>query len=141
MFAPITTSADISERLQAHGITPTAQRVEIARILLARCTHLSAEEVFRLANATTGQVSKATIYNTLGLFVEKGLIREVIVDPAKIFYDSNIAPHHHVYNVSTGELSDIDTTHLHVVGTPPLPSGTEVEGLDVIVRVRSAPGA
>lgn len=131
---------NISQQLFAHGINPTAQRIEIARVLLARCTHLSADEVFQLVKSKGGaQVSKATVYNTLGLFAERGLIREVIVDPAKIFYDSNTAPHHHLYNVTTGELRDIDATHMQVIGAPPLPSGTEVEGLDIIVRVRTAP--
>ena len=128
----------ISNQLSACGINPTAQRIEIACVLLARCTHLSADEVFHLVNSKgTAQVSKATVYNTLGLFAERGLIREVIVDPAKIFYDSNTAPHHHLYNVTTGELCDIDITHMQILGTPPLPTGTEVEGMDVIVRIRA----
>lgn len=141
MAVQITTTKEISDHLQTHGVTPTAQRVGIARVLLSRCTHLSAEEIFRLVNVNEAQVSKATIYNTLGLFVEKGLIREVIVDPAKIFYDSNVAPHHHVYNISTGELSDIDTHHLQVVGLPPLPADTAIDGMDVIVRVRNTHSA
>lgn len=126
----------LSEALTARGIYPTAQRVEIARVLLPRCQHLSAEAIFARVNGQGPRVSKATVYNTLKLFAEKGLVREVIVDPTKIFYDSNILPHHHLYNVSTGELMDIEEHHLHVVGLPPLPAGTAVDGMDVIVRVR-----
>jgi len=126
----------LSAALAAKGIYPTAQRVEIARVLLPRCQHLSAEAIFARVNEKGPRVSKATVYNTLKLFADKGLVREVIVDPTKIFYDSNMFPHHHVYNVSTGELMDIEEHHLRVVGLPPLPAGTAVDGMDVIVRVR-----
>ncbi len=129
-------NTDITGRLRAHDINPTAQRIEIARVLFSRCAHLSAEDIFTLVNQEQAQVSKATVYNTLGLFAEKGLVREVIADPNKIFYDPNIAPHHHFYNVATGELMDIDASNMHVVGLPPLPADTRMEGVDVIVRLR-----
>jgi len=76
------------------------------------------------------------VYNTLSLFVEKGLIRQVMADPSKIFYDSNPAPHHHFYDASTGKLTDIDATNVKVSGLPPLPEGTTMEGVDVVVRLR-----
>lgn len=132
------TRDEIVARLIAHGINSTPQRIEIARVLLARCTHLSADAVFQAVDKQVAHVSKATVYNTLGLFAEKGLIREVIVDPTKVFYDSNLAPHHHVYNVTTGEITDVDPHHIRVEGLPPLPAATQLEGMDVIVRIRSA---
>ncbi len=76
------------------------------------------------------------MYNTLSLFVEKGLIRQVMADPNKTFYDSNPAPHHHFYDASTGELTDIDATNVKVSGLPPLPEGTTMEAVDVVVRLR-----
>ncbi len=128
--------AAINAWLWGHGITPTNQRVEIARVLFARCVHLSADDVFRLVNDARQRVSKATVYNMLSLFVEKGLIRQVVADPSKIFYDSNPTSHHHFYDVSTGELTDIDATNVKVSGLPPLPEGTTMEGVDVVVRLR-----
>lgn len=126
-------------KLREHDINPTLQRLEIARVLLSRCAHLSADDVFSLVNKDGGQqVSKATVYNTLGLFAEKGLVREVIADPTKVFYDPNVAPHHHFYNVVTGELVDIDVRHMSVSGLPQLPEGTSMDGVDVIVRLRPA---
>ena len=82
-------------------------------------------------------VSKATIYNTLGLFASKGLLREVIVDPSRVFYDSNTGHHHHFFNVDSGTLSDIQADQLPIGDLPSLPEGTEVDGVDVIVRVRN----
>lgn len=131
-------AAKLARLLQAHGITPTAQRVEIAGLLLARHQHLSADQVLaRVNDRGSAHVSKATVYNTLGLFAEKGLVRQVIVDPAKVFYDSNVAPHHHFYNVDTGALTDFEAPGLPVASLPALPEGTESAGVDVIVRVRN----
>lgn len=128
--------SETAKLLRARGITPTQQRVEIAAILLARPQHLSADELLVLVNGQA-RVSKATIYNTLGLFARKGLVREVIVDPNKVFYDSNTSPHHHFYNVSTGELMDISGAHVDVGEVPDAPEGTELDGVDIIVRLRS----
>ena len=125
------------ELLRAHRITPTAQRLKLAEILLARPAHLSAERLLFLANREDPAVSKATGYNTLGLFAQHGLVREVVVDPAKVFYDSNPAEHHHFYDASTGELTDIDQERIEIGDIPDLPPGASVEGIDVIVRIRS----
>ncbi len=87
-------------------------------------------------NRHHSETSKATVYNTLRLFLEKGLVREVIVDPSKIFYDPNTSPHHHFYNLSNGELTDIPADMLQVAGLPTLPEGMLAESIDVIVRIR-----
>lgn len=129
---------DVVALLRSRDINPTSQRVEIAHALFSHHGHYSAEDVFTAVNKNEQHVSKATVYNTLGLFAEKGLIREVIVDPAKVFYDPNVAPHHHFYNMSTGELMDIAGDNVQVTGLPPLPEGAKMEGVDVIVRLRPA---
>ena len=126
--------------LEDRGITPTPQRVEIARILLARPQHLSAEQVLAALKQGDLSVSKATVYNTLGLFAEKGLVREVIVDPSKVFYDSNCSDHHHFYDVDSCTLTDIDARDIDVGGLPDVPEGKVVDRVDVIVRVRSRNG-
>ena len=131
------TRDEISALLRGRGINPTGQRVEIARVVLSQCAHLSAEEIYSQINTDRQRVSKATVYNTLGLFAEKGLVREVIADPTKIFYDPNTAPHHHFYDISTGVLTDIDANAVQVSGIPPLPDGASLEGVDVVVRLRT----
>jgi Fur family iron response transcriptional regulator len=126
----------LAEILHERGIAPTRQRVDIAGILLERPQHLSAEQVLSRVSAEGGRASKATVYNTLGLFAEKGLLREVIVDPNRVFYDSNTEPHHHLYEPTSGELQDIEPTAVSVERLPELPPDTEVEAVDVVVRVR-----
>jgi len=132
------TPTEITALLRSHDINPTSQRIEIAQALFSRCEHLSAEDVFALVNGESSRVSKATVYNTLGLFAERGLIREVIADPTRVFYDPNIAPHHHFYDTSTGRLMDIPAEDVQIHSLPALPEGMRMEGVDVIVRVRPA---
>ncbi len=136
--AQILTKDEVIDLLKRHDITPTQQRIEIAQILFAEPQHLAAEQVMAAVNREGALVSKATVYNTLGLFARKGLVREVIVDPSKVFYDSNTREHHHFYNVDTGELTDIHAEHLNLGDLPAIPDGTQREGVDVIIRVRNA---
>jgi len=125
------------QRLMKHGISPTHQRVEIAQVLFAKPQHVSAEQVLNTVNNGHTVSSKATVYNTLGLFARKGLIREVIIDPTKVFYDSNTLPHYHFYNEDTGMLEDIEISSLDISKLPEPPVGTSTERVDVIVRVKS----
>lgn len=127
---------EIVAMLHAHGIKPTHQRIQIAGVLFSRPQHLSADQILEEVNAHQGYVSKATVYNTLGLFTRKGMIREVIIDPAKVFYDSTTHPHHHIYNVDTGTLTDLDQDAINIKGLPIPPDGTVIDGIDVVVRVR-----
>src|SRR5882762_367723 len=93
---------NLAETLRGHGINPTHQRIEIAHALFSRREHLSADQVMAIVNERHSETSKATVYNTLNLFLEKKLIREVIVDPNKVFYDPNTEPHHHMYDLQSG---------------------------------------
>ena len=130
---------EIVELLREHGISPTHQRLEIAFALFARQEHLSADQLMAVVNERYSEASKATVYNTLKLFLEKGLIREVIVDPSRVFYDPNTEPHHHFFNVVSGQLTDIEAESISLCALPALPEGMVTEGVDVIVRIRPAP--
>lgn len=130
---------NIKSLLKSSGVTPTAQRVDIAQILFARPQHLSAEQVLKSVNEESDStVSKATIYNTLGLFAKKGLVNEVIVDPSKVFYDSNVTKHFHFFNIDTGVLTDIPVNAINIDKLPELPEGTVSSDLEVIVRIKNS---
>ncbi len=130
------TRDNLAEKLRQHGIKPTHQRIEIAYALFSRHEHLSADQIMSIVNERHSETSKATVYNTLNLFVRSKLIREVFVDPSKVFYDPNTDPHYHIYNVESGELTDIDASDVTISGLPELPEGMLTEGMDVIIRVR-----
>jgi Fur family iron response transcriptional regulator len=121
-----------------HGIKPTSQRIEIGRMLLSRPQHLSADQLLSGVNQDTEIVSKATVYNTLSLFVEKGLIRQVIIDSGRVFYDSNTTPHFHLYNEDSGELMDYKGGQMEFGDLPELPENTTLSGIDVIIRVKGS---
>jgi Fur family iron response transcriptional regulator len=130
------TGARARQILEQHGIRPTSQRLKVAEILLTAPRHLTAEQILATLRESAGHVSKATIYNTLNLFVEQGLAREIHADPERCVYDSTMAPHHHFQNVDTGEMIDILPEDLSFARLPPLPPGTEIESVDVVIRVR-----
>ena len=129
--------ADIKIFMKQRGINPTAQRIQIARVLLSRFQHMSADQVLKAVNEEQTIVSKATVYNTLNLFAEKGLVRQVIVDPNKVFYDSNTSAHFHIYNEDSGQLIDLDAGKLEISEIPELPDNTVECGVDVIIRIRN----
>lgn len=131
--------AEAARRLRDYDILPTQQRLQIARVLLTRDQHLCAEQVLELVNASGSRVSKATVYNTLGLFAQKGIVRAVNVDPSRVFYDTNNSLHHHFYNIDSGELLDIDPRLMPVDQLPEAPAGSVVESVEVIIRIRSKP--
>jgi len=131
------TRENLADLLREHDINPTHQRIEIAHALFSRGEHLSADQILAIVNDRHSESSKATVYNTLNLFLAKGLVREVIVDPSKVFYDPNTRPHHHLYNVDTGELIDVDADAIEISGLPRLPDGMVAEGVEIIVRVRA----
>jgi Fur family transcriptional regulator, iron response regulator len=126
----------VSGLLERHGIRPTQQRVKVAEVLLAAPTHLTADQLLATLREAPSRVSKATIYNTLKLFVDKGLVRQIHLDPERCVYDSSIAPHHHFQNIDTGEMIDIHPEELTFANLPPLPPGTEIDSVDVVIRVR-----
>lgn len=127
----------IRQLLLDYDIRPTNQRVEVASVLLTQPQHLSADQVLASVNRLEAIVSKATVYNTLNLFAEKGMIRQVVIDSGKVFYDSNTAIHHHIFNEDTGVLQDVDAGEITIEHMPALPTGTERTGVDVIIRVRN----
>jgi Fur family iron response transcriptional regulator len=127
---------DILKKLAKHGVTPTPQRLEVADVLLERPQHLSADQILERLREAGSRVSKATVYNTLKLFGERGLIRELTVDPDRRYYDSTTHAHHHFFNVGSGELSDIPEDQVEILKLPALPAGTEQESVEVLIRVR-----
>jgi Fur family iron response transcriptional regulator len=129
---------NLADTLRVHDINPTHQRIEIAYALFSRQEHLSADQVMAIVNEHHSETSKATVYNTLNLFVAKGLVREVIVDPNRVFYDPNTEPHYHLYDVQSGRLTDIASADVRISGLPEVPEGMVTEGMDVIIRVRPA---
>lgn len=127
---------NLGDRLRAVGIPITVQRLAIAQVMLSRPIHLSADQVLARVRETVPETSRATVYNTLRLFRERGLLRELIIDAERIVFDSNTSPHFHLFDSETGQVTDVPADAMQVIGTPHLPEGMELEEVDVIIRVR-----
>jgi Fur family iron response transcriptional regulator len=127
--------SEVVKLLKSYDISPTRQRVEIAEFLFKKQQHLSAENILEGVNEKGHRVSRATVYNSMGLFANKGLIREVLIDRERVFYDSNNSLHHHIYNMDTGELMDVEDNGIEIKGLPEMIDGARVVDTDVIVRV------
>lgn len=123
--------------LDTHGVIPTRQRIDIAGLLLSRKQHLTAEQVLHQLRQGGCGASKATVYNTLGLLARKGLIRELVIDPGRIVYDSNLNPHYHLFNIDTGELIDVVNDQVNIEALLDLPPDTTAVGVDVVIRIRN----
>jgi Fur family iron response transcriptional regulator len=133
---PATASGAICARLQACGIRVTAQRLQIAELLLGAPQHLSAEQITEALQGRGVEVSKATVYNTLNLFAARGLIRQLAVDDARSWFDSNVEPHYHFHDEATGALTDVALPEVEFSRLPAVPAGMEVASLDLVIRLR-----
>ena len=124
-------------RLRAVGLRPTRQRLALARLLLENGDrHITAEQLHGEAVGAEIRVSLATVYNTLHQFTDAGLLREVVVEPGRSYFDTNTADHHHFFCETTSKLEDIPGQDVVVSGFPLPPPGTEICRVDVIIRVR-----
>ncbi len=130
--------AEFLAKFDQFGIAPTPQRMEVASVLLDKPQHLSADQVIDRLRDKGSTVSKATVYNSLNLFGKSGLVKECRVDSDRRVYDSRTEPHHHFYDVESGELTDISDDDIEILGLPALPEGTVCDGVELIVRVRPA---
>ena len=127
---------EILSKLGDCGIQVTSQRVEIAEILFEKQQHLSAEQLIERLRAGGSRVSKATVYNTLNLFAERGLVKECIVDPERRFYDSNTEEHHHFFLIDSGKLVDIPHGEIAFAELPEFPADGEIESVEVLIKIR-----
>ena len=135
-----TKPADIAKLLRGAGLRPTRQRVALASMLFAGCDrHVTAERLHEEAQARRVPVSLATVYNTLHQFTEAGLLREVAVEGAKTYFDTNTSNHYHFFCEHSGRLMDIDTGAIKIEGLPEAPEGMTISRVDVLVRLVDKP--
>ncbi|MBT3533452.1 MAG: transcriptional repressor [Rhodospirillaceae bacterium] len=125
--------------LQQAGLRPTRQRLALARLLFDEGNrHVTAEDLHREARKAGVSVSLATIYNTLNQFTISGLLREVVVEPGRAYFDTNTSGHHHFFFEKTGEICDIPEDEVAIARLPQLPDGATLSRVDVVVRIRES---
>jgi Fur family transcriptional regulator, iron response regulator len=136
-----TTPGHVAKLLRGAGLRPTRQRVALAHLLFASGDrHVTAETLHEEAQARKVPVSLATVYNTLHQFTEAGLLREVAVEGAKTYFDTNTSNHYHFFFEHSGRLLDISTGAIRIEGLPEAPEGMTISRVDVLVRLVEKPG-
>ncbi len=136
-----TPAGEVPALLRRAGLRPTRQRVALASLLFAEGDrHVTAERLHEEAIASKVPVSLATVYNTLHQFTEAGLLREVAVEGAKTYFDTNTSNHYHFFCERSGQLLDIETDTIHIEGLPKAPEGMTISRVDVLVRLVNKSG-
>jgi len=124
-------------RLRKANLRPTRQRVALGWLLFAKGDrHVTAEMLHDEARAAKVPVSLATVYNTLHQFTQAGLLAQIAIDSGRVFFDTNIRPHHHFLIEETNVLVDIPKGAVAVAKLPDAPEGFETTGFEVIVRLK-----
>jgi Fur family transcriptional regulator, iron response regulator len=124
------------DRLKTAGLRPTRQRLALAKLLFCQGNrHLTAEQLHAEAATERVSVSLATVYNALHQFTGAGLLREVVVEPGRSYFDTNVDDHHHFFHQDSGRLEDIPGDRLGLKGVPDAPPGTQIARVDVIIRL------
>jgi Fur family transcriptional regulator, iron response regulator len=123
--------------LDRAGLRPTRQRLLLAQVLFEQGDrHVTAEQLHSESETRGAAISLATVYNTLHQFLDAGLVREVVAEAGRAYFDTNVTDHHHIYNQATGELRDISTDIVEMSALPDIPEGFKVDRIDVVIRLR-----
>ena len=131
------TTSEIEKLLDKAELRQTKQRTQLAKMLFqAENRHFTAEQLHKEARTAGGTISLATIYNTLHQFRTAGLLRQVIVEPGKVYFDTNTEPHHHFYIEDDGELLDVVRSEIEISTLPEIPKDCAIQETDVIIRLR-----
>lgn len=131
-------NAFLETKIRKVGLRPTRQRTFLAELLfLNGDRHFTAEQLHSETISKNIPISLATIYNNLHQFTRAGILREVIVDASRTYFDTNIDPHHHLFFEDEARLEDIPMQTLDLRNLPPLPPETTVSSIDIIVRIRA----
>ena len=131
------TDDSLLTQLRDHGIQPSVQRVAVARYVLSTSDHPSADEVWQEVRRGLPVISRATVYNTLNLLVERGLLRAHVLAPRRVVFDPNLDRHHHFIDERTGQIHDVPWSAVQVGALADLP-GFDVREYQVVMRGRTA---
>ncbi len=129
-----------SEWLESAGLRPTRQRLALAALLIGdgKHRHVTAESLYAASREAGESVSLATVYNTLRAFCEAGLLREIMLEGNKSYFDTNTSDHPHFYWEEDQRLTDAPAEELEIRRLPDAPEGAEISKVDVVIRLRRA---
>tara|TARA_B100001057_G_scaffold396922_1_gene406871 strand:+ start:6532 stop:6927 length:396 start_codon:yes stop_codon:yes gene_type:complete len=119
------------------NLTPTKQRLDLAHLIFAKKQHFTAAELICMADNNKLNISMATVYNTLSLLEDKGMLKTINIDNELKFYDTNLEDHHHLYNTTMSTLTDISHDEVVFAELPELPKSLEIESTELLIRAHN----
>jgi Fur family iron response transcriptional regulator len=119
------------------NVTPTKQRLDLAKLIFAKKQHFTAADLISLADKNELNISMATVYNTLSLLEDKGMLKTINIDNELKFYDTNMENHHHLYNTTMSTLTDIAHDKVSFAELPELPKTLEIESTELLIKVKN----
>ena len=125
--------------LEKAGLRSTRQRQALADYLFdGMHKHMTAEDVHAAMRKNRAPMALATVYNALHRFTDAGLLRQIVLDPSRVYFDTNTGDHHHFFDEDSGHLTDIPARAVHIAKLPRPPAGRRVGRVDVVIRVHAA---
>ena len=119
------------------NVTPTKQRLDLAKLIFGKKQHFTAADLISLADNKGLNISMATVYNTLSLLEDKGMLKTINIDNELKFYDTNLENHHHLYNTTMSTLTDIAHDRVSFAELPELPKTLEIESTELLIKVKN----
>ena len=126
------------EKLRESGLRPTRQRLKICEVLFSpeKTFHFTINDLTKIIEEKLSEkISLATVYNTIHAFKKKGYLKEISINSDKSYFDTNTKTHHHFFDNSTKELTDISDDQVEKVKINTSLPGKKITSVEVLVRV------
>ena len=128
------------EKLRESGLRPTRQRLKICEVLFSpeKTFHFTINDLTKIIEEKLSEkISLATVYNTIHAFKKKGYLKEISINSDKSYFDTNTKTHHHFFDNSTKELTDISDDQVEKVKINTSLPGKKITSVEVLVRVEN----
>jgi len=127
------------KKLRSSGLRPTRQRIEICRVLYDRkkTFHFTINDLAKILKSKSNEkISLATIYNTICAFKNQNYLKEISINSNKSYFDTNVSNHHHFFNESTEELTDLKNDDVGNIKIKRKIPGKKIKSVEVLVKIQ-----
>ena len=134
----MTTTVEFIRKLRNSGLRPTKQRIKICEVLFNKETtfHFTINDLVKIIeNEANEKISLATVYNTVHAFEKKGYLKEIPINSNQSYFDTNIADHHHFYDLNEEKLIDLDNEDVGPINIRKKINGKKIKSVEVLVKL------
>ena len=131
---------DFVNKLRNSGLRPTKQRLKICEVLFntEKTFHFTVNDLSKIISEKLNQkISLATVYNTVHAFKKKGYLKEISMNSDKTYFDTNISHHHHFFDSTTKELTDLSDDQVEKIKINKALPGKKISSVEILVKVEN----